>query len=55
MFQVRQEEDGGIDADGSAGLTLRRLRVWTNEPLLRLKALAAMVDVCQGQSSIISL
>lgn len=30
------------------GLTLRRLMVWTNDPLVRMKALATLVDTCKG-------
>ena len=33
----------------NAGVTLRRLVVWTFDPLIRLKSLAAMVDVCKGK------
>ena len=48
-----QEEEEGLEDDpmgaGSGGhLTLRRLVVWSAEPVLRLKTLAALVDVCQG-------
>ncbi len=31
------------------GLTLRRLMVWTNDPLIRMKALATVVDLCKGK------
>lgn len=44
---MAQEEDLGVEACQGA-LTLRRVVVWTYEPLIRLKALAALVDVCQG-------
>ncbi|XP_064615668.1 gamma-tubulin complex component 3 homolog [Liolophura sinensis] len=30
-------------------MTLRRLAVWTFDPLIRLKALAALVDICKGK------
>eukprot|EP00794_Sanderia_malayensis_P011322 gene11322-12508_t len=30
-------------------LTLRRLMVWTNDPLIRMKALATVVDLCKGK------
>ncbi|ELU14115.1 hypothetical protein CAPTEDRAFT_224608 [Capitella teleta] len=42
--QLHQEEVGGHPT-----LSLRQLVVWTCEPLVRIKALAAMVDVCQGK------
>eukprot|EP00111_Clytia_hemisphaerica_P012572 TCONS_00036953-protein len=41
------QEDGNM-ASGS-GLTLRRLMIWTYDPLLRMKALATLVDVCKGK------
>ena len=45
-IQLQQEQDQGI-SDGD-GLTLKRLIVWTYDPLLRLKTLAALVDACKG-------
>ena len=44
--QLQQEQDQGI-SDGD-GLTMKRLVVWTYDPLLRLKTLAALVDACKG-------
>lgn len=35
-------------AISGCGLTLRRLMIWTYDPLLRMKALATLVDVCKG-------
>ncbi len=32
-------------------MTLRKLRVWMFDPIMRLKILAALVDVCQGMSN----
>jgi len=46
--QLQQEEDAGM-VDASSSLTLRRLAVWSSDPLVRLKTLAALVDVCQGK------
>jgi hypothetical protein len=46
--QVQQEEDQGVVCTANGGLTLRRLAVWMCEPLVRLKILAALVDVCEG-------
>ena len=44
--QLQQEQDQGIsDAEG---LTMKRLVVWTFDPILRLKTLAALVDACKG-------
>lgn len=34
-----------------SSLTLRRLLVWTYDPKIRLKTLAALVDHCQGYSA----
>jgi len=36
-------------SSSSGSLTLRRLNVWMFEPLVRLKTLATLVDVCSGQ------
>ncbi|XP_013415922.1 gamma-tubulin complex component 3 homolog [Lingula anatina] len=46
--QLQQEHDQGVGM-GPGGLTLRQLSVWTFDPLSRLKALAALVDVCKGK------
>ncbi|KAL3847372.1 hypothetical protein ACJMK2_018287 [Sinanodonta woodiana] len=46
--QLQQEQDQGI-SETSGGLTLRRLVVWTFDPLSRLKTQAALVDVCKGK------
>jgi gamma-tubulin complex component 3 len=46
--QLQQEQDLGIVCD-LGGLTLRRLLIWTSDPLVRLKALAALTDVCKGR------
>ncbi|XP_050408701.1 gamma-tubulin complex component 3 homolog [Patella vulgata] len=46
--QVQHEFDQGI-GHVNGGLTLRRLAVWTFDPLVRLKVLAALVDVCKGK------
>lgn len=45
--QLQQEEEQGI-ASGFGGMTFRRLRVWTVESFIRLKELAALVDICKG-------
>ena len=44
--QGNQEDDGVIQQGG--GLTLRRLMIWTYDPLLRMRALASLVDLCKG-------
>lgn len=46
--QLQEELDQGIGLSTS-GVTLRRLVVWTFDPLIRLKSLAALVDVCKGK------
>ncbi|KAJ8309894.1 hypothetical protein KUTeg_011759 [Tegillarca granosa] len=46
--QLQEEQDQGISME-YGGMTLRRLIVWTFDPLLRLKSLAALVDVCKGK------
>jgi len=54
MYQLQQEEDDGVVVcTSSSGLTLRRLNVWMCEPLVRLKTLAALVDVCTGKLHIL--
>ncbi|KAK3095374.1 hypothetical protein FSP39_013926 [Pinctada imbricata] len=46
--QIHQEQDQGISM-ACSGLTLRQLMVWTFSPLLHLKWLATLVDVCRGK------
>ena len=48
-FQLKVEEDQGVYMT-SVGLTLRKLVVWMSEPLVKMKALASLVDICQGAS-----
>ncbi|KAF5909223.1 gamma-tubulin complex component 3, partial [Clarias magur] len=43
--QLQLEDDQGLEST----LTLRRLLVWTYDPKIRLKTLAALVDYCQGR------
>ena len=50
LFQLQEELDQGISLS-HGGVTLRRLVVWTFDPLIRLKTLAALVDVCKGTIS----
>ncbi|XP_031414528.1 gamma-tubulin complex component 3 [Clupea harengus] len=47
--QLQVEEDQGVTLGGESTLTLRRLLVWTYDPKVRLKTLAALVDFCQGR------
>ena len=42
------EEDQGVSVIGT-GLTLKKLSVWLSDPLVKLKAIASLVDVCQGE------
>lgn len=45
-----QVGDAGFVGEGASGsLTLRRLMVWTYDPLMRLRTLAALVDACKGK------
>ena len=45
-----QVGDAGFVGEGASGcLTLRRLMVWTYDPLMRLRTLAALVDACKGE------
>lgn len=46
--QLQQEEDHGLEMITN-GLTLRRLMIWMFDPMLRLKTLASLVDICQGK------
>jgi len=49
-LQLQQEDDHGVVVcTSSSGFTLRRLSVWMCDPLVRLKTLAALVDVCSGK------
>lgn len=43
------EDDQGVNLGVESSLTLRRLLVWTYDPKVRLKTLAALVDFCQGR------
>lgn len=45
--QLHQEEKGILGEYGH--LTLCRMSVWTADPLLRLKVLASLVDVCKDE------
>lgn len=51
VFEAQQQHltDAGLGGETcSNSLTLRRLLVWTYTPLLRLKTLAALVEICKG-------
>ena len=50
VFQLQLEDDQGVNLGFESSLTLRRLLVWTYDPKIRLKTLAALVDHCQGHS-----
>ncbi|XP_021351512.1 gamma-tubulin complex component 3-like [Mizuhopecten yessoensis] len=41
--------DTGLTSPEESCITLRQLVVWTFDPLLRLKTLATVVDVCRGK------
>uniref|UniRef100_A0A480TXD0 Gamma-tubulin complex component 3 isoform 1 n=1 Tax=Sus scrofa TaxID=9823 RepID=A0A480TXD0_PIG len=47
--QLQLEDDQGVNLGLESSLTLRRLLVWTYDPKMRLKTLAALVDHCQGR------
>ncbi|XP_048349604.1 gamma-tubulin complex component 3 isoform X1 [Sphaerodactylus townsendi] len=47
--QLQVEDDQGVNLGTESSLTLRRLLVWTYDPKIRLKTLAALVDHCQGR------
>ncbi|XP_002741319.2 gamma-tubulin complex component 3 homolog, partial [Saccoglossus kowalevskii] len=47
--QLQQEQDLGVSLSTGNNLTLRKLVVWTYDPLLRMKALAALVDFSKGK------
>ncbi|XP_017554543.1 gamma-tubulin complex component 3 [Pygocentrus nattereri] len=47
--QLQVEDDQGVNVGVDSNLTLRRLLVWTYDPKIRLKTLAALVDYCQGR------
>lgn len=52
----QQAGDAGFVGEGASGsLTLRRLMVWTYDPLMRLRTLAALVDACKGENNFQSL
>lgn len=45
---IPSQIDQGVNLGLESSLTLRRLLVWTYDPKIRLKTLAALVDHCQG-------
>ncbi|XP_078078844.1 gamma-tubulin complex component 3 [Mustelus asterias] len=47
--QIQVEDDQGVNVGLESSLTLRRLLIWTYDPKMRLKTLAALVDHCQGR------
>ncbi|XP_032879048.1 gamma-tubulin complex component 3 isoform X2 [Amblyraja radiata] len=47
--QIQVEDDPGVNVGQESSLTLRRLLIWTYDPKIRLKTLAALVDHCQGR------
>ncbi|XP_034534093.1 gamma-tubulin complex component 3 [Notolabrus celidotus] len=47
--QLQVEDEQGVTVCSEGNLTLRRLLVWTYDPKVRLKTLAALVDYCQGR------
>ncbi|XP_053561444.1 gamma-tubulin complex component 3 [Bombina bombina] len=47
--KLQVEDDQGVNLGLDSNLTLRRLLVWTYDPKIRLKTLAALVDHCQGR------
>ncbi|XP_026102596.1 LOW QUALITY PROTEIN: gamma-tubulin complex component 3 homolog, partial [Carassius auratus] len=47
--QLQVEDDQGVNMSVDNSLTLKRLLVWTYDPKIRLKTLAALVDYCQGR------
>ena len=57
LLQLQQQQDDTSSPSMPSGgsLTLRRLAVWTCDPLLRLKTLAALVDICQGGATLLAL
>ena len=46
--QQQQECDPGV-VDPNTDLTLIRLKVWTYDPIHRMKYLAILVDGCKGE------
>lgn len=48
-FRLISVLEGQAAAPGGAGLSLRRLLVWTREPILRMRTLATLVDGCGGK------
>ncbi|XP_018102678.1 gamma-tubulin complex component 3 homolog isoform X2 [Xenopus laevis] len=49
VLHSQVEDDQGVNLGLESSLTLRRLLVWTYDPKIRLKTLAALVDHCQGR------
>ena len=49
LVAVLEGQENQHESAPGTGLTLRRLMIWTYDPLLRMKALATLVDVCKGR------
>ncbi|ETE73403.1 Gamma-tubulin complex component 3, partial [Ophiophagus hannah] len=49
VLHSQVEDDQGVNLGIESSLTLRRLLVWTYDPKIRLKTLAALVDHCHGR------
>ncbi|XP_077987696.1 gamma-tubulin complex component 3 homolog [Glandiceps talaboti] len=47
--QLNQEQDIGVNINPGNTLTLRRLLIWTYDPMVKMKALASLVDACKGK------
>ena len=48
VLEAQENQEETTIYDDGAGLTLRRLVIWTYDPLSRMKALATLVDICKG-------
>lgn len=49
VLEAQANHLDATDKKNDIGLTFHRLKVWTFDPLLRMKALATLVDICKGK------
>ncbi|XP_065644166.1 gamma-tubulin complex component 3 homolog isoform X3 [Hydra vulgaris] len=49
VLEAQLNQEDSLSLSNGDHLTLRRLVVWTHDPLLRMKALTTLVDQCKGK------
>ena len=49
VLEAQTNHKSSLNVQSGTGLTFHRLVVWTFDPLLRMKALSTLVDICKGK------